>query len=152
MEIKGLITQIMPMLTGTSQITGKEWKKRTFVIETFDRFPKKVCFTMFGDFADTEIVERESVTVSFDVESRSYVGKDGIERWSTDARAWKIEPLTGENFQAPQPQPTQVAQPQPQQYGQQPQYAPQQQYQQPYPQQQYAQPAAPQQGGDNLPF
>ena len=69
------------------------WKKRNFVIETAaDRFPKKICFTAWGDQADQVAAFTPGVTlkVSFDLESREFNGK-----WYTDAKAWKIESQGG---------------------------------------------------------
>ena len=130
MEIKGKVMQVLPMRTGTSQ-RGTMWKVQEYVLETYDQFPRKVKFDFFGERVDQYPLQPgDDVLVSFDLESRSFVGRDGVERWSTDVRAWKAEKLDPATIQAPAygaPQP-QFAQPQ--------QYAPA-----PQPGVPYAQPA-----------
>jgi hypothetical protein len=90
MEISGRLVQTLPTQTGTS---GKgEWKKCNFVIETGDKFPKKVCIVAWKDLVDQvqQIPAGSMVNVSFDVESREYNGK-----WYTDVKAWKIAAGSG---------------------------------------------------------
>jgi hypothetical protein len=85
MDISGKLVQVLPTQTGTS---GKgEWKKCSFVIETADKFPKKVCIVAWKDLVDQvqQIPAGSQVNVSFDVESREYNGK-----WYTDVKAWKV--------------------------------------------------------------
>ena len=49
MEIKGKVMQVMPLQSGTSQRTGNAWRKQEYVMETYDRFPRKIFFGFFGD-------------------------------------------------------------------------------------------------------
>lgn len=159
MEIRGRIIQGLSLQSGTSA-AGRAWKKQEFVLETFDQYPRKVVFTIFGDKVDqlaptfTDAMQKGmDVTVSFDLESRSFMGRDGVERWSTEVRPWKIVDTNtiqapGYDAQAGGFAPVQA------------QYAPQQpaaQFQQPQPavpQYPAAQPAAPaaESGTDDLPF
>jgi hypothetical protein len=90
LEIEGKIIQIMPEQTGSGQ-RGK-WIKQEFVIETSDQYPKKICFSAWGDKTDIlkQLSEGESVIVSFNPESREYQNK-----WYTDLRAWKIIKTSG---------------------------------------------------------
>lgn len=91
MEVRGKIIQMLPLRQGTSA-AGRPWKMQEYVLETFDQFPRKVMFGFFGDRVDQFPLQiGEDVVVSFDLESRSFVGRDGVERWSTDVRAWKAE-------------------------------------------------------------
>jgi hypothetical protein len=85
LEIEGQIIQILPEQTGTGA-RGK-WIKQEFVIETVEQFPKKVCFSAWGDKTDTlkQLQPGDRVMVSFNPESREYNSK-----WYTDLRAWKI--------------------------------------------------------------
>ncbi|MDE6145862.1 MAG: DUF3127 domain-containing protein [Muribaculaceae bacterium] len=86
MEIKGKIIQALPEQGGTSK-AGNAWRKREYVLETQETYPKKVCFNLFGDRIDQYPMNvGEEVTVSFDLESREYNG-----RWYTDVRAFKVE-------------------------------------------------------------
>ena len=87
MEITGKIIAVLPEQGGVSK-NGNEWKKQEYVLETHDQYPKKVCFQLFGAdrIAQAAIQPGEELTVSFDIESREYMGK-----WYTNINAWKVE-------------------------------------------------------------
>jgi len=87
MQVKGTLLQILKMESGVSK-AGKEWKKLDFVIETNEQFPKKVCFTLFGDKISLieGITEGTEIEVYFSLESRDFNGK-----WYHNINAWKIE-------------------------------------------------------------
>jgi len=98
LSVKGRVSQILKPETGVSK-AGKEWSKREFVIDTEEQFPRKVCFTLFGDKTSLidSIVAGEEVEVSFNIESREYNGK-----WFHNINAWKIDkPTTGSAPDAP---------------------------------------------------
>lgn len=85
MDIKGTCIKLLPMQTGQS--AKGTWKKLEFVIETADQYPKKICFSLFGDKVDNNpIAEGDQLNVFFDVESREFNGK-----WYTNLQAWKVE-------------------------------------------------------------
>lgn len=87
MEIIGTIIQALPEVTGTSQ-KGNQWKKREYVLETQETYPKKVFFDFFGERADQYPLNvGDRIKLSFDIESREYNG-----RWFTSIRGWKAEP------------------------------------------------------------
>lgn len=87
MEITGKIIAVLPEQGGVSK-TGNEWKKQEYVLETQEQYPKKVCFQLFGAdrIAQAAIQPGETLTVSFDIDSREYQG-----RWFTNINAWKVE-------------------------------------------------------------
>jgi len=87
MQVKGTLLQILKLESGVSK-AGKEWKKQDFVIETNEQFPKKVCFTLFGDKISLidGITEGTEIEVFFSLESRDFNGK-----WYHNINAWKIE-------------------------------------------------------------
>ncbi|MDD2436917.1 MAG: DUF3127 domain-containing protein [Massilibacteroides sp.] len=87
MEITGKIIAVLPAQGGTSK-NGNEWKKQEYVLETFDQYPKKVCFQLFGaDRIEQAAIQLgEDVTVFFDIDSREYQG-----RWYTNINAWKVD-------------------------------------------------------------
>ncbi|MDH6306424.1 hypothetical protein M2459_003148 [Parabacteroides sp. PF5-5] len=87
MEVRGKIIAVLPEQGGTSK-TGNEWKKQEYVLETYDQYPKKVCFQIFGGdkIEQAAIQAGEDLTVFFDIESREYNG-----RWYTNINAWKVE-------------------------------------------------------------
>lgn len=126
MEIIGKIIYALPEVTGVAKSTGNPWKKREYVLETQETYPKKVHFDFFGERADQYPLQvGQMVKLSFDIESREYQG-----RWYTSIRGWKAE----------DPNAAPMGQPMQQPYGQAPMADP------------YAQPAAPmqapyQQGG-----
>ncbi|MDE5800336.1 MAG: DUF3127 domain-containing protein [Paramuribaculum sp.] len=95
MEVKGKIILALPEQTGVSK-SGNNWKKREYVLETMETYPKKVHFDLFGDRADQYPLNvGEVVNLSFDIESREYNG-----RWYTSIRGWKVDK---EGAQAPVP-------------------------------------------------
>ena len=93
-ELSGRIIQILPEQTGTGK--NGQWSKQDFVIETEEQYPKKVCFSAWGEkVAQVKALQADArVKVSFNIESREYNG-----RWYTDLRIWKIE----KSEQAPSP-------------------------------------------------
>ena len=97
MEIIGKVVAVLELQSGTSK-KGSEWKKRDFVIETLDeKFPKKVCFTLFGDRADACPPIDSVVNVAFDIDAHEYNGK-----WFNSVNAWKVEPAQSQQQAAPQ--------------------------------------------------
>lgn len=106
LTISGRIALILPLQTGTSK-AGNPWKKQSYVIETGGQYPKKVCFSLFGDKVDQFPIQvGQDVTVSTDIDSREFNG-----RWYTEINAWNVT-YAGQQPQAPAPQPP-VAQPAP---------------------------------------
>ena len=82
MEIKGKVILALPEQSGVSNASGKAWKKKEYVLETQDNFPKKVHFDFFGDRADQyPLNPGDDITLFFDIESREYNG-----RWYTSIR------------------------------------------------------------------
>lgn len=89
MDINGRVIQVLPEQTGEGK--NGTWRKQDFVIETESQYPKKICFTVWGDKIDSQMMqEGNQLNVSFDIESREYNG-----RWYTDVKAWKME-MAGE--------------------------------------------------------
>lgn len=98
MEIKGKITQLLPLQTGEGK--NGPWRKQEFILETEGQYPKKICIAAWGDkFNDGSLQADNNVNVFFDVESREYNG-----RWYTDVKAWKIEKLGAAGASEPQSQ------------------------------------------------
>jgi hypothetical protein len=97
LEITGKIIQIMDETSGTSK-AGNAWTKQEFVIETFDKFPKKVAISVMGDkVAELKKFKTgDQIKASLNIDSREYQG-----RWFTNINAWKIEG-DGQASSAPQ--------------------------------------------------
>jgi len=86
LEITGKVINVLAEQTGSGK--NGTWVKQDFVIETNEQYPKKVCFSAWGDKAAAikNLAMGTPVKVSFNVESREFNGK-----WYTDLRIWKIE-------------------------------------------------------------
>lgn len=97
MEITGKIIVALPEVTGVAKSSGNPWKKREYVLETQETYPKKVHFDFFGERADQyPLAVGDEITLSFDIESREYQG-----RWYTSIRGWKAEKVAASNAAGP---------------------------------------------------
>jgi hypothetical protein len=77
MEIKGRITNILPIKSGVSQ-AGKEWSNQTIAIETEGEYPKTVALQLSGkslDYNKDKLKIGQVITAKFDVSSREYNGQ-----------------------------------------------------------------------------
>jgi hypothetical protein len=99
LTIAGTIFKILPEISGEGR--NGPWKKKEFVIETADEFPRKICFGLWNDKIAllNDVTEGDGVNVSFNASSREY-----NERWFTDLKAWKVEKVDGQAG-APEPPP-----------------------------------------------
>ncbi len=97
MEVSGKIISVLPAQEGVSK-TGNPWKVQSYVLETQEQYPRKVCFEIFGEerIKNNPCQIDDLVTVSFDIESREFNG-----RWYTSIRAWRV--AQGINAPAAQP-------------------------------------------------
>ena len=88
MDIVGKIVQVLPAQEGVSKSTGNPWKIQSYVLETQEQYPRKVCFEIFGEdrIKNNPCQLDDLVTVSFDIESREFNG-----RWYTSIRAWRVQ-------------------------------------------------------------
>ena len=86
LELSGKLLSILPEQTGTGK--NGQWTKQDFVIETQEQYPRKVCFSAWGDKAALlkSLTPGALVNVAFNAESREF-----NEKWYTDLRAWKID-------------------------------------------------------------
>ena len=111
MEVVGKIIQVLPLQEGVGK-NGNPWKLQSYVLETFDQYPRKVHFEVFGEdrIKNNPCDIDQVVTVSFDIESREFNG-----RWYTSIRAWRIQQgdMTQANAAAPAPVAAAPAQPAP---------------------------------------
>ena len=88
MDIVGKIIQVLPPQEGVSKSTGNPWRIQSYVLETQEQYPKKICFELFGEerINSNKCALGDVVTVSFDIESHEYNG-----RWFTRVRAWRVQ-------------------------------------------------------------
>jgi hypothetical protein len=89
LEITGKFLKALPLANGTSD--RGTWSKQSFILETLDSFPRKICAMAWNDRVNevAGLKEGDTVKISFTVESREY-----NERWYTDIRATRIERLS----------------------------------------------------------
>ena len=143
MEAFGKIIAILPVQSGVSQRTGNPWCIQSFVLETFDQYPKKIPFEVFGDekLKQFNIQMGETLTIHFDVDGREWNGK-----WFPRISCYNISRQEAQQQVAQPVAPQTQPQPQPQS----PVYYPNA----PQPQQSVAQPTQQTQGqgNDPLPF
>ncbi|MBN1187981.1 MAG: DUF3127 domain-containing protein [Bacteroidales bacterium] len=91
MEIKGKLFEILDAQKGSS--AKGQWKKQDFIIETDEKFPKKICISNWNDKVDLNSLRKgDIVNVSINLESREFNGK-----WYTDVKVWKIEKESNPN-------------------------------------------------------
>jgi Domain of unknown function (DUF3127) len=90
LEFEGSLVKVLPEETGQGK--NGVWVKQNFVLETEEQYPKKACFTAWGDkAADLKTYSLgEKLRISFSVESREY-----NERWYTDLKAFRIDAVSG---------------------------------------------------------
>ncbi len=88
MDITGRIIAVLPERSGVSQRSGAEWKVGTYVLETQEQYPKKMCFEVFGTdrIQNFNIQVGEMMTVSFDIDAHEYNG-----RWFNSIRAFRVD-------------------------------------------------------------
>lgn len=88
MDITGKIIACLEAKGGVSNRTGSQWKTQDYVIETFDQYPRKCVFNVFGEdkIAQFNIQPGDTLTVSFDIDAHEWNG-----RWFNNIRAWKVE-------------------------------------------------------------
>jgi hypothetical protein len=86
MDLIGRFVKALPVESGQS--ARGEWKRQSFIIETEEQYPRKVCISLWGERLNdiVGIQPGELLTISVSLESREY-----NERWYTDARAWRIQ-------------------------------------------------------------
>ena len=76
-EINGKIIAVLEQKTGIVKSTGNKWISQSYVIETCDTYPKKLCFEVFGEdkIKESNIQLMEELTVVFDIDAREYNGR-----------------------------------------------------------------------------
>ena len=109
LEIAGKVIAVLEKRSGTSK-SGNAWVTQEYVIETADQYPKKCCFSLFGEekIAAWNIKIGETITVHIDIDARQWEN-----RWFNSISAWKIERASDAGSQAqeaPQQAPADIPQ------------------------------------------
>lgn len=94
MELTGRFIKLLPTMEGNS--ARGHWVRGGFVIETEERYPQKVAFSVFGEDKVNMVKSLAlgtKIQVSFSPESREYQ-----DRWYTELRAYNIATITVNNM------------------------------------------------------
>lgn len=119
MEVRGRIIEVLPAQSGTSQRTGNAWQRQEYVLETFEQYPHKIPFYVFGAerINNFNIQSGEIVTISFSIEGAEYQGRwyvkinaynvtrDGDAQTSSQNVAQGAQPVQSMRPKEPQPAP-----------------------------------------------
>lgn len=91
MEIKGTVIKVLPIESGVSKSTNKEWKRATIVVQYGEgQYPKNVAVSNMKNAEEfASLKEGEVVNLHIDVDSREFNG-----RWYTSVNCWKWESLS----------------------------------------------------------
>ena len=88
------VTEIMPVESGTSQTTGREWKSREFVAEEIVdvQYPNQVLLRVSGE--NVKLIDGvnvgDTVELGFNSRVRSFQTRDGKTMKSQENNCWKI--------------------------------------------------------------
>lgn len=111
LTISGRIVSVLPLQQGESK-AGKPWQKQEYILDTGGQYPRKVCFSLFGDYLTKFPLQvGQDVAVSIDIESREWNS-----RWYTEVRAWNVAYASQQpqlQAQPAHPAPSTPPQPQP---------------------------------------
>lgn len=96
---------------GVAKSTGNPWRKVTGIFETVEHFPKTIAVTGLNAVCEDILNCKQGklYIVDFDIESRSWTDpKTNVEKWFTDAKAWKVTPAVQAAVPSVQAQPQAV--------------------------------------------
>ena len=88
------VTEIMPVESGTSQTTGREWKSREFVAEEIVdvQYPNQVLLRVSGE--NVKLIDGvnvgDTVELGFNSRVRSFQTRDGKTMKTQENNCWKI--------------------------------------------------------------
>lgn len=85
MEVKGVITEIEGVQTGTGK--NGSWTKQNIIIKTGGEYPKEVCLTAFNKVCDSvdTLNVGDDITAFVNLESRKHQ-----DRWYNEIKLWKF--------------------------------------------------------------
>jgi Domain of unknown function (DUF3127) len=91
-ELTGVIIDVFP-----AQTFNKGFRKREFAIETGDKYPQRIVFTLVQDKCDLLDSFRigDPVSVGFDVKGRDWTDKTGQVKYFNTLEAWKLSSQGG---------------------------------------------------------
>lgn len=96
MQLTAKLIKVLPLQSGTSK--NGEWKRQDIIVETDGRYPKNICFSIWGDKIDNNQFKiGNTLKIDFDIESREYNNK-----WYTNLKAWNIKSLPQVSDEVPE--------------------------------------------------
>lgn len=107
MNVKGIITAVLPETSGVSK-SGKNWRKKEAVVQyEAGQYPKSIVFQMMGDVIDKLNIQQG---IEYDLEL-DFEARQWNNRYFLQASCWKATPLQAAPAQ-PMPQQSVYQQPQ----------------------------------------
>lgn len=96
LEIEGKVIQLLEEQSGQGR--NGPWVKQEVIIETDDKYPRKICIAFWGDKAAVAkgLQVGERIKAGINIESREFNG-----RWYTDIKAWRVDKSEGTSQPAP---------------------------------------------------
>ena len=88
------VIEIMPVESGTSQTTGREWKSREFVAEEIAdvQYPNQVLLRLGGE--NVKLIDGvnvgDTVELGFNSRVRSFQTRDGKTMHSQESNCWRV--------------------------------------------------------------
>jgi hypothetical protein len=88
MQVAGKLIVVNP-----TQVVSEKFSKRTFVVETDDKFPQQIEFQLTQDKCDylDQYKVGEQVNVSLNIRGRSWTNPQGETKYFNTLEAWRIE-------------------------------------------------------------
>ena len=98
-ELEGKLIQVLPEQTGEGR--NGRWKRQEFVIETEDRYPRKILIQLWNDKANMihDYKEGDKIKAHVNIESREVSSG----KWFTNIKAWRLQKAGDESSGAPYP-------------------------------------------------
>jgi len=100
LTIKGVVIELLEIKSGVGQ-ENKAWSKQEVIIETSDKYPKKVCLGFWNDLIKPYKIGSE-ISVNVNIISKEYNGK-----WYTEVKVYKV--LSSEVDSSPVSKPAESA-------------------------------------------
>jgi hypothetical protein len=98
LEIEGKVVQLLEEQKGEGR--NGPWVKQELILETYEQYPRKICLACWGDKAAVAkaLQPGDKVKAGINIESREFNN-----RWYTDIKAWRIDKVTTDQPDIPEP-------------------------------------------------
>ena len=86
-DLTGRLIAILPI-----QTFAKGFKKREFVLETTEKYPQKLLFTLKSDKVDmiNSFAIGDTITVAFEITGREWADAGGAVKYFSALEAWRL--------------------------------------------------------------